>query len=298
VSTSTPSASTAGKRKAGPWGRAARVALVLLVGVLVLRMTGWVERLVFYFPSRDTFPTPRSVEDVWITTPDGVKLHGWFLRAADAEPGEKRPAVLHCHGNAGNIESHADFSRWLIHCGVHVLIFDYRGYGRSDAARPSRAPLRVDALAAYDALAARADVEPDRIGVYGVSLGASFALAVAGERNATCVCTVSGFSSWAGVAGDHVPLLGPALIPRGLDGEELAVKLGRKPYLIVHGAKDTIVSPRHADRLAAAAKGAGVPVEVVTVTDADHNDIADFEESREAIGSFFERTLRPARHEP
>lgn len=272
-------------------GFAIRLALVFLVGVLVLRLTGWVERLVFYMPSRDAFVTPRGVEDFWITTPDGVKLHGWFLRAAGAQPGEKRPAILHCHGNAGNIESHADFSRWLVHRAVHVFIFDYRGYGKSDEAPISRRALRVDALAAYDALAARSDVDPARIGVYGVSLGASFALAVAGERNAASVCTVSAFSSWAGVAGDHVPVLGPALIGRGLDGQQLVAKLGNRPYLIVHGALDVIVPPRHAERLEAAARKAGVPVERVSVGEAGHNDITDFEASREAIAGFFQRTL-------
>ncbi len=286
------------RKRSNPWLRAARVVAVLLVGAAVLRMTGWVERLVFYFPSRDEFPTPKSVEDVWFTTPDGVKLHGWLLRAAGAEPGEKRPAILHCHGNAGNIESHADFSRFLVHRpphGFHVLIFDYRGYGRSDAGTPSRGVLRVDALAAYDALAARADVDATKIGVYGVSLGASFALAVAAERPAAAVCTVSGFSSWAGIAGDHVPVLGPLLIGRGLDGKSLVAKLKGRPYLIVHGALDGIVPPRHAGVLEEAAKAAGVKVERVDIGEAGHNDIADYDASREAIGGFFERALSTRR---
>jgi hypothetical protein len=269
----------------------ARAALVLLAAALVLRMTGWVERAVFYFPVREQFATPRGVEDVWITTPDGVRLHAWFLSAAGAEPGDKRPAVLHLHGNAGNILSHADFSRWLVHRGVHVLILDYRGYGQSDPVRISRDRLRVDALAAFDALAARVDVDPRRIGVYGVSLGASFALAVAAERPAAAVCTVSGFASWPSIAGDHVPVLGPLLIRPGIDGEAFASKLGTTPYLIVHGAKDAIVLPHHAERLERAAKRAGVPVQRVIVAEAEHNDIADFEVTRTAVGEFFARVL-------
>lgn len=275
----------------GPWGRLAHLALVLLAGALVLRMTGWVERAVFYFPVREQFAAPSGVEDVWIITPDGVKLHAWLLRTAGAEPGEKRPAVLHLHGNAGNILSHADFSRWLVHRGVHVLILDYRGYGQSDPARISRDRLRVDALAAFDALAAKADVDPRRIGVYGVSLGASFALAVAAERPVAAVCTVSGFASWPGIAGDHMPVLGPLLIRSGVDGEALARKLGTTPYLIVHGAKDAIVPPRHAERLERAAKAAGVAVERVIVAEAEHNDIADYEATRAAVGEFFARAL-------
>jgi dipeptidyl aminopeptidase/acylaminoacyl peptidase len=275
------------------WPRVACLFGLLLVGLVVLRLTGAVERRVFYFPMRESFPTPEGVQDVWFTTPDGVKLHGWFLRAADAAPGERRPAVLHCHGNAGNVESHVDFSRFLIHRGFSVFIFDYRGYGRSDESACSRERLKVDALAAYDALAGRADVDAARIGVYGVSLGGVFALAVAGERNAASVCTVSSFASWPGIAGDHVPVLGPLLIRGGLDAESLVRKLGTKPYLIVHGERDSIVPVRHAGLLEAAAKAARVPVERVDIPQAGHNDIADYEQSRRAIGEFFERTLKP-----
>ncbi|MFA6046651.1 MAG: hypothetical protein WC718_16825, partial [Phycisphaerales bacterium] len=136
-----------------------RVA-ALLVLVLSLRWSGIVESLAFYVPSRHKELTPRGAEEVWITTPDGARLHGWFLRAADAAPGEKRPAVFHCHGNAGNIADHLGFSQFLTQRGVHVLLFDYRGYGESTQDhRLTREKLRTDSLAAFDSLAARTDVD-------------------------------------------------------------------------------------------------------------------------------------------
>ncbi|MBC7772706.1 MAG: alpha/beta fold hydrolase [Pyrinomonadaceae bacterium] len=266
---------------------------MLLVLVLGMRVTGCIESNVFYFPSRESFTNPPGCEDVWIKTPDGKRLHGWFMRAADAAPGEVRPAVLHCHGNAGNVESHLDFSRFLTHAGMHVFIFDYRGYGRSDPARMlSRDVLLLDSLAAFDVLAARADVDRKRTGVYGVSLGAVFALSVA-ERHPEVagVCTVAAFSSWRGVASDHVPIIGTLLIPGGLDPRRIVPTLGSRPYLIVHGTADEIISIRHGEILEKAASTAGVPVRVARINGADHNGILNYQESRNVIAEFFRAVL-------
>lgn len=266
---------------------------MLLVLVLAMRLTGFVESKALYFPSRATFQNPPGCEDVWITTPDGKRLHAWFLRATDAAPGEIRPAILHCHGNAGNVESHLDFSRFLTQRGMHVLIFDYRGYGRSDSARMlTREPLAVDSLAAFDVLAARPDADPKHIGVYGVSLGAVFALHVAEHRPAVaCACTVAAFSSWGGVASDHLPVLGNLLMSGGLDPRDLVPHLGKRPYLIAHGDADEIVSIRHAEILEAVAKAVGVPVQLVRIKGGDHNGIVDRQDSRDAIGEFFTNNL-------
>ncbi|QOI99318.1 MAG: alpha/beta fold hydrolase [Phycisphaeraceae bacterium] len=159
-----------------------RVAVAVVL-VMVVRWTSLAESVAVYHPSRELFETPRGYEDVWIDGPGGVKLHGWFLRAAGAAPGERRAAVLHAHGNAGRLPDHEGFSSYLAGAGFHVLMFDYRGYGRSSPARLlTREKLLADTLAAYDALATRDDVDAGRIGVYGVSLGGTFALHAAARR--------------------------------------------------------------------------------------------------------------------
>lgn len=270
-----------------------RVLFVLCILVAIaagVRWTAAAESL-FYFPSRQQFPTPRGYEDVWFAAPDGTKLHGWFLRARDAARSEVRGCVLHCHGNAGNIESHVGFSSFLTERSMHVFIFDYRSYGQSQPGTLRRAALLRDALAAFDAVAARPDV--GAIGVYGVSLGGVFALGVAGERDRVAsVCTVSAFSSWGAVAGDHSFGLGRVLIPTGLEPARLARRLGGRDYLVVHGDEDDIVPARHADVLETAARDAGARVSRATIQGAGHNDVMDSDEAREAVATFFSRTLR------
>lgn len=269
-----------------------RVA-ALCVLVLGLRWSAIVESLAFYVPSHAKELPPRGCKEVWIPTPDGATLHAWFLRASDAPAGETRPAVLHCHGNAGNLADHLAFSQFLSHRGLHVLLFDYRGYGQSSPdQRLTRHKLRVDSLAAFDWLSSRPDVDPRRIGVYGVSLGGGFALRVAAERPASaCVCTLAAFSNWSSVASDHVPVLGKLLINSGLEPEEAAGRLGSRAYQIVHGARDSIVLPRHAIALERVAKAAGTPVTRIVIDDAGHNNIIEFAHTREVIGEFFAREL-------
>lgn len=266
--------------------------VVLLVGAGMLRWTHVVESLTFYFPSRAAFLTPAMAEDVEFAASDGTKLHGWFVRARDAAPGEVRPAILHAHGNAGNIADHIAFSQHLTDAGFHVFIFDYRGYGRSAAKRLlTRDDLLRDTDAAMDALLAREDVDRECIGVYGVSLGGAPALALASRRPiAKAVCTVSAFASFPKIAGDVLPGLGQLLIPSGMSNVDAVERLSA-PYLIVHGSADEIIPAKHADLLEDAAKRGKVDVTRVMIDGGDHNGIMDHAAAREATIAFFREHL-------
>lgn len=272
---------------------------VVAIGGAVVRFAGCGEAL-FYFPSREPFGTPSRYQDVTFTTPDGLTLHGWFIPArvpSDADPAAPRPAVLHAHGNAGNVSVHDAFSRFIADAGIHVLLFDYRGYGRSARTTALRRDaLLEDTLTALDYLRSRPDVDADRIGAYGVSLGGAFALAAAAARpeDIAAVCTVAAFSGWARVAGDVAPIISRLLIADGLDPEASAQRLGSMPYLVVHGTGDRIVRPYHGDRLAAAAHAAGVPVATYTAPGASHNTIFDDDPgAQRAVADFFVEHLRP-----
>ncbi|MFI4854390.1 MAG: alpha/beta hydrolase, partial [Phycisphaerales bacterium JB065] len=243
-------------------------------------------------PSRDTPPPPTGAEEVWIDGPNGSRLHGWFLRAEGVAEGEAAPAVLHVHGNAGNIGDHLETCQWLPRIGVHVLMFDYRGYGKSDDDWLLRSNLVDDANSALDYLLTREDVDTERIGLFGWSLGGVIGLAVASEREEVdAVLAVASFSSWKRVAGDYVPIVGQLLIPGGFNAEDSVAKLGGRPLLLVHGTEDGIVRPYHSDRLRDAATKAGVEVELVTLDGYSHNDWMTSSEAVEAIRGFFWREL-------
>ena len=290
-----PNQAPAPKRRRSLAYRLGRIALVVgLVGVGV-RIGGCAERLA-YFPSRASFVTPPGFEDVDFTSADGTRLHGWFMPATDADSDHPGPAILHVHGNAGNIDSHESFSRFFTRHGLSVFIFDYRRYGRSEDRGPlRRRALLADTEAALATLKARPDIDPTRIGVYGVSLGGVFALhAAADEPGVRAIATVSAFSTWRGVARDLQPLLGPLLMPGGLEPADAAARLGDRPYLIIHGLADEIINPRHADLLAHAAREAGVPTTVWTDPTGDHNAMIQTNPAaRQQLIDFFTEHLAP-----
>jgi fermentation-respiration switch protein FrsA (DUF1100 family) len=107
-----------------------------------------VRRTSMFFPAKfpvgnwDTSPLPVKPEDVEIISADGVRLHAWFFQAG-------QPTLIWCHGNAGNITERAPMAAELAQRGISVLLFDWRGYGKS-AGTPTESGLFRDALAAYD----------------------------------------------------------------------------------------------------------------------------------------------------
>lgn len=265
--------------------------IVLLIALLGVRFSGIAEQLA-YWPSRNLIVTPSTYQDIWIETPDGLKLHAWFMPAKGIPEGQQAPAILHAHGNAGNIADHDTFSDFLTNAGFHVLIFDYRCYGKSDDQGPiNRTKLAMDTNAALETLFNHPRVDSTRIGVLGVSLGGPFALnAVANEPRVQAIATLSTFSSWKGIAADMSPL-GPLLMPAGLDATDSIKHLNNQPYLIMHGQNDRVVNPRHADILYKTATNAKLPVTVMTYP-GDHNSLVQTNpEAREDLIAFFQTHL-------
>ena len=78
-------------------------------------------------------------------TPDGLKLHGWHLKAKD----KSRGTILQLHGNAENISTHVNSVLWLALEGYDVFNFDYRGYGKSEGS-PTLDGVHIDARAALE----------------------------------------------------------------------------------------------------------------------------------------------------
>ena len=139
------------------------------------------DRLIFYpQPLPDSLrrmveALPDTIE-LEVHAPDGTRLHGW-LRHQSAAP--DRGLVIYFGGNAEEVSGHildaAELAPWS------VAAFNYRGYGRSEG-DPSEAALVSDALVIYDLLAARSDIDEERIVVLGRSLGSGVAVPLAAHR--------------------------------------------------------------------------------------------------------------------
>ncbi len=269
-STIAPSPSAASGR---PRRGLAQIGLSLLRSILVaylvvlLVMMFFEETFIFVpdrYPAGDWHRAGAGCEDAQFQAADGVRLHGWFL------PHDRPLAtILFCHGNGGNITDRADLAQSLHDwSGASVLIFDYRGYGRS-AGKPSEQGILADARAARTWLSLRAGVPEKEIVVMGESLGGAVAVDLAARDGAQALVLQSTFSSLADVAAYHLPWLPVRmLLHTRLDS---ASKIGQYhgPLLQCHSEADTIVPFRFGRKLFAAANE---PKRFIIFHDLQHND--------------------------
>jgi pimeloyl-ACP methyl ester carboxylesterase len=214
----------------------------------------WVESRMIYYPTRplEALPSGRgwAYEDVELRTSDGVRIHGWFVPA----PERAGPTLLLLHGNAGNISHRFEKLAILRDIGVDVLIIDYRGYGKSEG-KPSERGLYRDAEAAYDYLTRQRGLDPDRVWLYGESLGSAVAVELAARRKVGGVILEAAFTS----IGDVGQAMCPFLPMRWVLGQRFH-SLGRiakiqAPILLLHSRDDEYFPLSHAERLARAAGG-------------------------------------------
>jgi fermentation-respiration switch protein FrsA (DUF1100 family) len=217
-----------------------------------------------YFPERAGVHLPASVEDVW-----AGDVHGWWFRAPDRPP---LGHVLFCHGNAGNVADRLPNARLLVRAGFDVLLFDYRGYGRSRG-RPSEEGTYEDARAAREALLEREGVDPARVLYVGESLGGAVALKLAHEEPPAGLVLQSTFTSVRDMAAVHYRVLPSALVPDAYPSLSLVSDL-HTPLLVLHGERDEIVPVSQGRALFDAAPD---PKRLHVFPDAGHNDLIAFD---------------------
>ncbi|TWI03866.1 hypothetical protein IP90_01684 [Luteimonas cucumeris] len=243
------------------------------LAILYGGLAGWM-----YFKQRDLVYYPQftrldAARTDFAIERDGMPLRGWLLH-----PG-KPHAILYFGGNAERIEDNReDFSRWFPDHSVYLLA--YRGYGANDG-QPNETDLRADALALFDAVQARHPEQP--VSVIGRSLGSGVASYVAAQRPVGRLALITPFDSMAAVAQSHFPWLPVKwlLKDRYPSAEHLAGR--REPTLVIRAEHDEVVPAANTERLLAALP---VPPQVVTIADADHNNLGADPAFGEALSAF------------
>jgi uncharacterized protein len=242
------------------------------------------------YVSGSPWAIPQGVEDVWFTTADSVRLNGWFIRS-DTQPASA--TVIYFHSNGGNISYLSRVGKNLSRPGFDVLLFDYRGYGRSEGDVDSERELNKDGDAAYDYIVQGRGVRPERLVLYGRSLGTTVATDVAARRPCGAVILESGLSSAADMAGHMLPWLPPPLYAAGKNRFESTRKLARVrvPVLIAHGDPDPVIPVAQGRQLYEAANA---PKTLLIYPGAGHNvQGAMGEEYLAAVSAFIRAAIPP-----
>ena len=225
------------------------VALGLYAGLVALAFV--IQERLLYFPLKHLGATPADIglnyHTVTLPTADGLALSGWFIPAEPA-----RAALLFFHGNAGNISHRLDSLAIFHRLGLSVLIIDYRGYGQSQG-RPTEDGTYLDADAAWHYLTEFQQIPPERIIVFGRSLGGGVAAYTAQTYRPAALILESTFTSVPDLAAESYPFLPARLLSRIQYNTQGRLPHIACPVLIVHSRDDRLIPFHHGQALADAA---------------------------------------------
>lgn len=221
--------------------------------LIVLVMWFFENNLVFrpYSPEEGWEPAPNAeLEEVEFTASDGVKLHAWYFPHPTC-----RDVILYCHGNGGNVTHNGPRAvrlRDRLQCGV--LLFDYPGYGKS-AGKPSEQGCYSSAEAAFDWLTKSRNISPERIMLYGESLGGGVAVELACRRDHRALILVRTFTSLPATAKRMYPWLPVHWLMRNRFDNESKLCSCCRPVFITSADGDSVVPFEHGQSLYNAVRG-------------------------------------------
>lgn len=241
------------------------IALVVVFALLCGYLYFAQDRVVFT-PNRKIVITPDEVnlpyDDVYIEIDKGERINGWYFPVNDSAR-----TVLFCHGNAGNISHRLETVEMFTKLGVNVFLFDYRGYGLSDGF-PTEENVYADAEVAYHWLCGEKSVAPERIIIFGRSLGGAVAIELASRVPCAGLIVESSFTSAIEMGRRMFPYLPIGFLIRYRFDSVSKINRLDCPILVVHSPEDDLIPFEMGRRLY---DNAGQPKCFIPIT-GGHND--------------------------
>jgi len=195
-----------------------------------------------------------GLEKIWLSTHSG-KFETWFMPPLNIDPSKSAPvksaptkpapAVIFGHGNAELIDFCPEELKVFTRIGIGVLLIEYPGYGRSEGS-PSQKSISQAFNAGYDYLVSRKDVDPNRIILFGRSLGGGAVCSLALNKPSVALILQSTFTSVTAFASRF---LAPGFLVRDPFDNLSVVSTYTGPVLIVHGKNDDIIPFSHGKAL-------------------------------------------------
>lgn len=267
---------------------------VFFLGACIYFLT--MQQSYIFEPSTGLQSTPERVglraDEVHIKSGSGNQegeLFSWWIPV----DGKDAPTMLYLHGNDKNIgySRELEYARSMHKLGLNVLMIDYRGYGKSTGGPPSESKVYEDAESAWNYLARQKGVAPDRIFIYGHSLGGAIAIDLAIHHpDAAGLIEESSFTTMKAMSDlDYGFMPTSVLVHEQFDSLSKVPHL-KIPFLIIHGTWDKTIPFQMAEQLYAAAPE---PKTIKLIQGGDHEDscLVGRVECQQLFATFIARNL-------
>jgi alpha-beta hydrolase superfamily lysophospholipase len=296
------------------WAILTRAAAGLaILALLTLASVGWIASERAIHPTQDTYRWTLADYPALHPLDAHIKSRTGASLAVSFFPGARRSTIVLSHGYGDNGRQMLPWADFLHRAGFAVITYDMRGRGGSDSLPTTLGALEeADLSSVIDYAVSRADVDPARVGVLGLSLGgATSLLAAADDRRIAAVVSDSAFAEATNViASSFEHFIGLPAFPfapvtvwiagwrAGVDVSRIrpadAVhRIGPRPLLLIHCLGDTVILPRNAEEIFAAARQ---PKQLWMIPGGRHirgHDVASDEYERR-VNAFFNSSLAGA----
>jgi fermentation-respiration switch protein FrsA (DUF1100 family) len=246
--------------------------MLLLLSLLYLSLA----LFAFFLSEKMIFlPHPSSYRDsaevLKVTSANGKRISAIYLPNPSA-----KFTLLVSHGNAEDLGDDRYWLEDLRRAGFSIFAYDYEGYGTSEGKATEKAVYQ-DVAAAYDYLALNLNTPPDRIVIFGRSVGTGPATYIAARRPAAGLILQSPFLSAFRVL-TRVPLLPFDRFPNAKNIHHVHC-----PVLILHSRADSVIGFWHGQKLFDLANE---PKQFFWANNVDHNEMDMAKGYLEALQKF------------
>jgi len=249
-----------------------RVLLILIV--LTLTMLYFLqEKLIFYsskLPQDFQYQFQTEFEELFLRAEDGAVLNGLHFKAKTP-----KGVILYNHGNAGELDKWGQWAELLANrYSYDVVIWDYRGYGKSTGKRRQQVMLN-DGLLFYNYCKQR--YKEDLITIYGRSLGGFFATHISKQVQPRQLVLESTPTSILEIAKETYPLIPANWLLKFRFQNVENVEVIQVPTYFIHGTDDDLIPFEYGKRLFELSKAERKLF--FAIEGGNHNDLSNFEDS-------------------
>lgn len=228
-------------------------------------------------PADRPYPFERPFKETTLSV-DGAELAAVHFPLKGS-----RGTVLFFHGNGQVLEQLEYVAMMFEPHGMDVFAFDYRGYGKSTGYIRGEAKLHSDALAAYKYVTETLRRPPERVFLYGLSIGTGMAVRLAAEQPAGGVLLEAPYYSLVDMAARRHPWLPGFLLKYPLRNDLYIGKIAC-PVTLFHGKRDFMIPFDSSERLLPLVTA---PKKLVAFPNGGHDDLTQQPEYRPALAELF-----------